>query len=124
MAIQMSRAPRTALGRDQHDIAGKRLKVDSPLAATTRFARKAVTLHSQLRNQGKPCPALTAPRHPKRKITGTAQPLQQKPSESLEAAQINRAPRAALALTKNATNRKRPTINSRLFQNFGIAMRL
>jgi hypothetical protein len=70
MAIQMSRAPRAALGCDQHDIAPKRLKVDLFLAAMTRFARKAVTLHSQLRNQGKPCPARIAPRHPKRKITG------------------------------------------------------
>jgi hypothetical protein len=70
MATQMNRAPRSALGRDQHDIARKRLKGDLFLAATTTFARKAVTLQSQLRNQGKPCPVRTAPRHPKQKITG------------------------------------------------------
>jgi hypothetical protein len=70
MAIQMSRAPRAALGCDQHDIAYNRLKVDLFLAVTTRFARQAVTLQSHLRNQGKPCPARTAPRHSKRKITG------------------------------------------------------
>jgi hypothetical protein len=32
MAFQMSRAPRAALGFDQHDIALKRLKVDYFLA--------------------------------------------------------------------------------------------
>jgi hypothetical protein len=44
-----------------------------------------------------------------------AQLLQQKPSESLEAEQINRVPRAALALTKSAANTKRPTFNPHLF---------
>jgi hypothetical protein len=66
----MSHAPRAALGREQHDIARKRLKVDNFLAATTRFAGDAETLPSQLRDKGKPCLARTAPRHPKRKITG------------------------------------------------------
>jgi hypothetical protein len=47
MAIPVNRAPRTALGRDQHDIAHKRLKVDFLLAATTRIAGEAVTLQSQ-----------------------------------------------------------------------------
>jgi hypothetical protein len=70
MEIQINRAPRTALGREQHDIARKRLKVDLFLAATTRFARKALTLQSQLGNQGKPCPARTALMNPKRKTTG------------------------------------------------------
>jgi hypothetical protein len=60
MGIQMSRAPRAALGRDQHDIARKRLKVDYFLAATTRFAGNAETFPSQRRNLGKPCPARTA----------------------------------------------------------------
>jgi hypothetical protein len=46
MATQISRAPRVALGRDQHDIARKRLKVDFFLAATTSFAGEAVTLQS------------------------------------------------------------------------------
>jgi hypothetical protein len=70
MAIQMNRAPRTALGRNQHDIAHKRLKVDLFLAEPTRFARKAVTIQRQLRNDGKPCPARTAPMSPKRKTAG------------------------------------------------------
>jgi hypothetical protein len=46
MANQICRAPRAALGRDQHDIARKRLKIDSFLAATTSFAGEAVTLQS------------------------------------------------------------------------------
>jgi hypothetical protein len=50
MGIQMSRAPRVALGCDQHDIAHKRLKVDLFLAMATRFARNAETLPSQRRN--------------------------------------------------------------------------
>jgi hypothetical protein len=52
-----------------------------------------------------------------------AQPLQQKSSESLEAEQINLAPRAALALNKGAANTKRPTVNSHLFPSFGIAIK-
>jgi hypothetical protein len=47
LAKQINRAPRTALGRDQHDIAHKRLKVDFFLAATTSFVGEAVTLQSQ-----------------------------------------------------------------------------
>jgi hypothetical protein len=47
MAIQINRAPRAALGRDQHDIAHKRLKVDFFLAVTTRFAREVETLPTQ-----------------------------------------------------------------------------
>jgi hypothetical protein len=47
MALQMNRAPRTALGRDQHDIAHKRQTVDLPLAAAQRIEREAVTLQSQ-----------------------------------------------------------------------------
>jgi hypothetical protein len=50
MAIQMNRAPRTALGRDQHDIAHKRLKVDMFLAVAARFASNAEILPSQRRN--------------------------------------------------------------------------
>jgi hypothetical protein len=50
MGIQMSRAPRAALGRDQHDIARKRLKVDLFLAVAARVARNAETLPSQRRN--------------------------------------------------------------------------
>jgi hypothetical protein len=53
----------------------------------------------------------------------TAQPLQQKPSESLEATQISRAPRNALAPTKTAANTERPTFNPHLFPNFGIAIK-
>jgi hypothetical protein len=52
-----------------------------------------------------------------------AQPLQQNPSEGLEAAQINRAPRAALALTKSATNTKRLTFNHHLFPKSGTAFK-
>jgi hypothetical protein len=52
-----------------------------------------------------------------------AQPLQQKPSESLEATQINRAPRAALGPTKSATNTKRPTFNPHLFPKSGSAFK-
>jgi hypothetical protein len=70
LAQQINRAPRTALGRDQHDIAHKRLKVDFFLAAKASFAGEAVTLQSQKWIQVKPCPARTAPMHPKRKITG------------------------------------------------------
>jgi hypothetical protein len=44
---QINRDPRTALGRNQHDIAHKRLKVDFFLAATTNFVGEAVTLQSQ-----------------------------------------------------------------------------
>jgi hypothetical protein len=47
LAIQMNRALRTALGREQHDIARKRLKVDLFLAATARIACDAKTLPSQ-----------------------------------------------------------------------------
>jgi hypothetical protein len=50
MATQMSRAPCTALGREQHDIAHKRLKVDLFLAMATRFARIDETLPSQRQN--------------------------------------------------------------------------
>jgi hypothetical protein len=49
-----------------------------------------------------------------------AQPLQQKPSESLETAQINRAPRTALEQTQNAASTKRPTFNPHLFPRSGI----
>jgi hypothetical protein len=69
-AQQINRAPRTALGCDQHDIAYKRLKVDLFLATTTSFVGEAVTLQSQKRIQVKPCPARSAPMHPKRKMTG------------------------------------------------------
>jgi hypothetical protein len=47
VAIQKSRAPRAALGREQHDIARNRLKVDFFLAATTNFVGEAVTLQNQ-----------------------------------------------------------------------------
>jgi hypothetical protein len=40
----LSRAPRTALESDQHDIAHERLKVDYFLAATQGFARDAETI--------------------------------------------------------------------------------
>jgi hypothetical protein len=50
MATQLSRAPRSALGCDQHDIAHKRLKVDLFLAVAARVARNAETLPSQRRN--------------------------------------------------------------------------
>jgi hypothetical protein len=52
-----------------------------------------------------------------------AQPLQQKPYESLEAAQINRAPRAALAPINSAANTKRPAFNSHLFRKSGITFK-
>jgi hypothetical protein len=70
MAIQMNRAPRTALEREQHDIAHKRLKADFFLAATARVARDAETLPSRRRSTGKPCPARAAPTHYERSIAG------------------------------------------------------
>jgi hypothetical protein len=110
MATQMSHAPRTALGRDQHDIAHKRLKVDLFLAATTGFARKSLTLQSQLRNQGKPCPARTAPRHPKRKITGYRPTVATEIFCTLPATPESRAPRTALEPTQKTRQPKAPNL--------------
>jgi hypothetical protein len=50
----LSRAPRTALESDQHDIAHERLKVDCFLAATQGFARDAETILNQYRSFIKP----------------------------------------------------------------------
>jgi hypothetical protein len=52
--IQLSRAPRTALGSNQHDIAQERLKVDKFLAATKRFAGNTKTIQNQYRRFIKP----------------------------------------------------------------------
>jgi hypothetical protein len=47
--IQLNHAPRTALDREQHDIAHERLKVDKFLAATKRFAGNGKTIQNQYR---------------------------------------------------------------------------
>jgi hypothetical protein len=57
------------------------------------------------------------------RILVAAQQLQQKPSESLESAQINRAPRSALALTQSAANTKRSTFKRHLFPKSVIAFK-
>jgi hypothetical protein len=125
MAIQINRAPRTALGREQHDIARKRLKVDNFLAATTRFAGDAETLPSQRRGQGKPCPARAAPRHPKRKITGC------RPTVATEIFRIiaSRANKTTLRVLRWERSKVPPTQSAQLltltyFGNRAVPLRL
>jgi hypothetical protein len=76
MAIQINRAPRTALGRDQHDIAPKRLKVDLVLAATTGFEGDAEALPSNYRRFIEPALHVLRRCTLNERLLVTAQPLQ------------------------------------------------
>jgi hypothetical protein len=57
--------------------------------------------------------------HPKRKITGY-RPTAARENFRIIEGQINRAPRAALAPTKSAANRKRPTFTTHFLPNSRI----
>jgi hypothetical protein len=119
----MNPAPHTALGRDQHDIASKRLKVDLVLPAAARVARDIETLPSQAWSDGRPCPARTAQMHYEQKTTGC------RPTVATGIFRIidSRAnePRSAYCVgtIKRAANTKRPAFNPHLFPKVRVELK-